>query len=105
MSDTRKLLTCPFCGEKADCFHIPQNDEKEMALHPEWTYRFPGMWIVGCTEKDCCPGNINHCAMVFTNKQSAIETWNNRAEQNKWIPCDETLPEPHIPEPRKEDSG
>lgn len=74
----RKIKHCPFCGEKAETFRIPENDEKEMAQHPKWKWNYPGMWVIGCNT-EMCMGNINHFTMVFVDEESAIETWNRRA--------------------------
>lgn len=73
-----KIKKCPFCGEKADTFHIPQNDEKEKAQHPKWEWNYPGMWVIGCGT-EMCMGNLGHFAMVFVDEESAIKTWNKRA--------------------------
>lgn len=74
----KKIKKCPFCGEKADTFHIPQNDKKEMEQHPKWEWNYPGMWVIGC-DTEMCMGNLGHFAMVFVDEESAIKTWNKRA--------------------------
>lgn len=73
-----KLKPCPFCGGKAITFHIPENDEKEMSLHPTWKWNDPGMYVVGCST-EMCYGNIHHFCMIFLTEEDAVETWNRRA--------------------------
>lgn len=73
-----KLKRCPFCGCKAKTFHIPENTPEEMALHPSWEWKDPGMWIVGCTEDHECIGNYNHKPMVYFTEEEAIKAWNRR---------------------------
>jgi hypothetical protein len=79
-----KLAKCPFCGGEAKTFHIPQNDLKEMAKHPNWQWQHPNMWVVGC-DTSMCMGNINHFTMVFVDEQSAIKTWNTRKPMERII--------------------
>ena len=74
----RKILPCPFCGEKAKTFHIPENDEEEMKNHPKWKWKHPGMWVIGCDTYYMCMGDINHYAMIFETEEDAIKTWNTR---------------------------
>ena len=80
MNDKR-IKTCPFCGDKAHTFRIPENDEKEMAHHPKWEFNNPGKWVIGC-ETEMCMGNINHITMVFVDEEDAIETWNKRKKSS-----------------------
>lgn len=74
----KKIKNCPFCGDKARTFHIPENDENEMSQHPKWAWNNPGMWVIGC-DTEMCMGNINHFTMVFVTDEDAIETWNKRS--------------------------
>lgn len=62
---------CPFCGKKARALKIPEG------------LNFAGLYVVGCTEDDMCHGNINHFAMIFTTRKSAVENWNRRANDEK----------------------
>lgn len=73
-----ELKLCPFCGGKAETFHIPDNDEEEMKLHPNWKWNYPNMWVVGCDDWDCL-GYLGHYTMIFGTEESAIEAWNRRA--------------------------
>ena len=74
---TEKPKKCPFCGGKGHTFQIPENTEQERKEHPNWDWKYPGFWIVGCWT-EMCMGNINHITMVFVSEQSAVETWNTR---------------------------
>ena len=74
-----KLKPCPFCGGKAMLFHIPQNDEPELRMHPKWIWKNPGWWLVGCNG-DLCLANINNYAMVCPDDDSAIRAWNRMAD-------------------------
>lgn len=61
MSDTEKLLPCPFCGGKADIYV-----EGKIILD-----RYKKCYSVYC--KDCC------CTTQYEeNKQDAIKDWNKR---------------------------
>ena len=83
----RNLKRCPFCGGKAHTFHIPENDDQEMNMHPRWKWNNPGMWVVGC-DTDMCMVNINIFATVFTSEEAAANAWNKRVPE--WIkPQDE----------------
>lgn len=79
MADVKRIKHCPFCGEHAVTSKIPENTPEEMALHPDWAWRFPGMWTIGC-ETEACYGNAHHFAMLFQSEELAIETWNRRKE-------------------------
>lgn len=72
-----EIKNCPFCGNKATTFQIPENTPKENEQHPTWEWRFPGMYVIGCWENGCM-GNINNMAKIFVNEESAIEAWNRR---------------------------
>lgn len=72
-----KIKPCPFCGEKAKTFHIPENNEEEVKQHLNWKWNYPGMWVIGC-DTEMCMGNINHFTMIFIDEESAVETWNRR---------------------------
>ncbi len=61
MSDAR-LLPCPFCGGEAETGNPNQHDK---------------LFVVGCNTP-MCYGNINHFTLIFTDKESAITTWNTR---------------------------
>lgn len=74
------LKPCPFCGKRATLFQIPFNTDDEMKYHPSWVWNHAGMWVIGCVADDLCLGNINHKAMVFQDAETAIKTWNRRAE-------------------------
>jgi hypothetical protein len=74
-----ELKHCPFCGGEAVVWQIPFNTEAEQALHPKWTWNYPGMWIVGC-DTDMCYANHNNMAMIFYSRKEATEVWNRRAE-------------------------
>ena len=80
----RKILPCPFCGEKAKTFHIPENDKEEMKNHPKWKWKHPGMWVIGC-DTEMCMGNIGHFAMIFETEEDAIKTWNTRKPMEKVV--------------------
>jgi hypothetical protein len=56
------LKCCPFCGGEAEVGLTNQHDK---------------LFIVGCNTP-MCYGNINHFAMSFVSKESAINTWNTR---------------------------
>ena len=77
-----EIKPCPFCGEKAETFHIPDNDEQERLEHPKWDWNNPCKWVIGCWT-DGCFGNINHVTMTFFNEKDAINTWNRRTENDK----------------------
>lgn len=81
----RKILPCPFCGEKAKTFHIPENDEEEMKKHPKWKWNNPGMWVIGCDTNYMCIGNINHFGTLFLTEEDAIKTWNTRKPMEKVV--------------------
>jgi len=78
MSD---LKPCPFCGESASIFRIPDNSPEEQVLHEKWSWRDIGLFVVGCDTPECF-GNINHKAMVFISAESAAETWNRRGNKD-----------------------
>ena len=73
-----RIKPCPFCGNKAYTFHIPDNNAKERYEHPKWDWNYLGMWVIGCQEMECF-GNINHFTMIFSTEENAIKTWNRRA--------------------------
>lgn len=56
------LKPCPFCGRPAA---YCKNDG--------------GLYVVGCLDDCMCMGHIGHITMVFVSKESAIATWNRRA--------------------------
>ena len=72
------LKHCPFCGGEAFVTQIPYNTTMEFYEHPKWTWKNPGMWIVGC-ETEMCLGNYNNVSICFLSKERAIEAWNRRA--------------------------
>ena len=74
-----KIKRCPFCGGIAKTFHNPSNTEEERNLHPSWQWRHPDTWVIGCSS-DFCIGNISNYSMIFFSEESAIETWNMRAD-------------------------
>ena len=76
---SEKVKRCPFCGEQAHTFNIPENTPAELSTHPEWRWRNPGMWVVGCETMECF-GNINNITKAFLTEESAIEAWNKREE-------------------------
>ena len=73
-----ELKPCPFCGGEAKVFHIPENDTAKCQQHPNWMWKNPGMYVVGCHTSECI-GNINNCAMYFFSEERAAKTWNRRA--------------------------
>ena len=75
------LKPCPFCGGKADTFHIPENTEEELARHPKWRWNHPGMWVIGC-DTTLCIGNKNSVAMLFMTEKQAAKHWNRRADDD-----------------------
>ena len=77
-----KLKLCPFCGGKAETFHIPENDELEKRNHPLWNWRNPGMWVVGCSTPVCI-GNMNNVSLLFFSEESAVLAWNKRADRKE----------------------
>ena len=79
MSKMPKLKPCPFCGRHGDLFQIPENNKEENERHPNWSWRDPGMWLVGCWTPECF-GNINHKTMVFISPEDAAEKWNERSD-------------------------
>ena len=74
-----RILPCPFCGKEAHSFHIPENTPEEMSTHPDWRWRNPGMWVIGC-DTEGCMGDFNHMTMIFLREEDAIKAWNTRAE-------------------------
>lgn len=54
MSDTEKLLPCPFCGSKAV---------------------IKGKYAIHCKNTSCIIGAV---AMIYRTKELAIEAWNRR---------------------------
>jgi hypothetical protein len=72
------LKPCPFCGSKAQIVHIPENTPEENARHPNWEWKNPGMFVVGCFGDLMCMGNINHVTMIFSTEEEAVKTWNRR---------------------------
>ena len=77
-----KLKPCPFCGEEACTFHIPENTLLELSTHPNWRWRNPGMWVIGCDTEECM-GNFNHVTMVFMTEEDAKKAWNRRAGETE----------------------
>lgn len=73
----KEILPCPFCGEKANTFHIPKDD-------PDFKWNYPGMWVIGCNT-GMCMGNINNVGMIFSEEKDAVEMWNTRKSVEK---CD-----------------
>lgn len=53
---------CPFCGGKAQTGILASC-----------------LWIIGCQTPECF-GNVNHMTMQFVDEESAVATWNRRAE-------------------------
>ena len=78
MMKRKRIRACPFCGKEAHTFQVPENTPGELATHPEWRWRYPGMWLVGCYTEGCM-GDLNHFTMVFLSEEDAIEAWNKRA--------------------------
>lgn len=76
-----ELKPCPFCGGKAELFHIPENTVEEILKHPQWRWKYPDMWVVGCHD-DYCIGNINHFLMIFPTEEMAVNAWNRRANND-----------------------
>lgn len=65
---TPDLKPCPFCGSVAKVFKLDADVNAAYARY-----------IVGCDGNFMCYGNINHLAMIFVTKETAIATWNRRA--------------------------
>ena len=78
----RELKPCPFCGEYAITFQIPDNTPEEIAMHPRWLWNNPCKWVVGCKNNPECMGNFNHMTMLFLTEESAIKAWNRRAKDD-----------------------
>ena len=76
-----KIKRCPFCGQDARIFKIPQNTTNELSMHPNWMWQHPGMYVIGC-DTPMCYGNINNVAMCFFNDFIAVEAWNRRADDD-----------------------
>lgn len=74
-----RLKSCPFCGGEARTFQMPQNTIAEIEKHPKWTWKNPGMWVVGC-DTGMCYGNINNVTMCFYTERTAAKAWNRRAD-------------------------
>lgn len=56
-----ELKPCPFCGGEASI----------AVLY--------GLFAVGCNSGSNCPGNIEKCAPMYFEKETAKEYWNKRA--------------------------
>lgn len=74
MTDTQKLLSCPFCG----------NNEPELHSRPctgHWGHEVD--YWVDCSNEDC----YAHVGL-FDNGQSAIENWNKRPSKKHFTKDD-----------------
>ena len=78
-----ELKPCPFCGESAITFQIPDNSPEEIAMHPKWLWNNPCKWVVGCENNPKCMGNFNHMTMLFLTEESAIKAWNRRMNDDE----------------------
>ena len=79
-ADKKRVFPCPFCGQEASIFQIPENTPEEQAEHPKWIWKAPGWYVIGCST-EMCFGNINHMTMAFFTEDSARKAWNTRADQ------------------------
>ena len=73
----KNLRPCPFCGEKAILFRIPENTKEEMEQHPNWYWRDAGMYVVGC-RTNMCIANFNNKSIIFSSPETAAKAWNTR---------------------------
>lgn len=88
MTETMKLLPCPFCGGEADFECIASPDSLTCT------------WSVGCqnVDEDC----IGYQVLAhFSRKSEAAEAWNKRASASQSTERDRVLEEAARVEPEK----
>lgn len=69
----KSLKPCPWCGNPAEIYIIPKEE------NPEW-YKGGEFWRVRCSNEWC---TLGHTITHASTKEDVIEVWNTRRRKLK----------------------
>jgi len=70
----KELLLCPFCGQSATMFQLPESDVPAHFSHSLY-------WAVGCATEDC-PCHYAWTHQGWQRKRDALRSWNMRSDSS-----------------------